>query len=91
LSSLILTTICFLYRHAQQQGEPEKEKKNRVSSKKSGASLFSSSDDENASDDSSDDESVSTLARRVREEMTGASKSGKKSEKPTKKVCRKQI
>ena len=69
------------------RGEPEKGKRDSASSKKSGASLFSSTDDEEESDnDSSDDESVTTLAKKVRDEMSGATKSSKKLEKPTRKV-----
>jgi hypothetical protein len=69
------------------RGEPEKGKRDSASSKKSGASLFSSTDDEEESDnDSSDDESVTTLAKKVRDEMSGATKSSKKLEKTTRKV-----
>jgi hypothetical protein len=81
----------FLYRHAQHQAGACEGEERYSFLQKVRRQLFSSSDDEDASDDSSDDESVSTLARRVREEMTGARKSGKKSEKSTKKVRRKQI
>ncbi len=50
--------------------------------------MFSSTDDEEESDDdSSDDESVTTLAKKVRDEMSGATKSSKKPEKSTRKVC----
>jgi hypothetical protein len=71
------------------RGEPEKNKRDSASSKKSGASLLSSTDDEEESDDdSSDDESVTTLAKKVRDEMSGATKSSKKLEKSTRKVCK---
>jgi hypothetical protein len=89
LEIYIFYNICFFSCSGTpgSRGEPEKGERDSASSKKSGASLFSSTDDEEESDyDSSDDESVTTLAKKVRDEMSGATKSSKKLEKPTRKV-----
>ncbi len=70
------------------RGEPPstKERSGASSTRKSGASLFSSAEEDEETEESSEAESVSTLAKRVREEMAGAGKSNAKKAKREEKV-----
>ena len=70
------------------RGEPPstKERSEAPSKKKSGASLFSSAEEDEETEESSEAESVSILAKRVREEMAGAGKSSAKKAKKEEKV-----
>ena len=70
------------------RGEPPstKERSEAPPKKKSGASLFSSAEEDEETEESSEAESVSILAKRVREEMAGAGKSSAKKAKKEEKV-----
>jgi hypothetical protein len=64
----------------------QKERSEASSTRKSGASLFSSAEEDEETEESSEAESVSILAKRVREEMAGAGKSNAKKAKKEEKV-----
>jgi hypothetical protein len=64
----------------------QKERSEASSTRKSGASLFSSAEEDEETEESSEAESVSILAKRVREEMAGAGKSSAKKAKKEEKV-----
>jgi hypothetical protein len=63
-----------------------KERPEATSTRKSGARLFSSAEEDEETEESSEAESVSILAKRVREEMAGAGKSSAKKAKKEEKV-----